>query len=406
MEEVRVVEVPRPLHADAPPSAAVLAWHEIFSDSMRAVLGHDDFADPPAALVASLAEQRHAVRTLLVAVRDDAGAAGPPDPAHVLGYAWISMPRTDNHHLAEVEVVVRPAARHQGVGSALWHAAEERIRAAGRTAVTTWSSHAAEAADGTDAVVPRTGVGRIPAYDDAARFARSHGFTLEQGERQSTLHLPVEPARVDAWRAEAEAVAGQDYRLVQWSDRAPEKWLESLAELQRRMSVDVPTGGLDFREEAWDAARIRDMEEEMTRADQRYALSAAEHVPSGELVAFTYVVLPRSLPEVVYQYNTLVHGEHRGRRLGLLVKAANLQLLARTQPSARRLHTWNAGENRHMLAINERMGFVQASVEGAWQRRYDVGVREGASEEDRESGTGQGAGVTGAAAEQGAGASV
>ncbi|PFG39641.1 acetyltransferase (GNAT) family protein [Georgenia soli] len=375
--EMRVVEVPRPPHTDAPASAAVQAWHEVFAESMRAVLGHDDFADPPAALVAMLAEQRHAARTLLVALRDgagagdDAGASLPSDPADVLGYAWFSLPRTDNHHLAEAEVVVRPAARHRGVGTALWHAAEERIRAAGRATVTTWTSHAAEAPEGSDAVVPRTGVGRIPADDDAARFARRHGFALEQGERQSTLHLPVDPDRVTAWRGEAEAVAGPDYRLVQWTDRAPEEWLDSLAELQRRMSVDVPLGGLDFREEAWDAQRIRDMEEELAGADQRYVLSAAEHVPGGELVAFTYVVLPRSRPEVAYQYNTLVHGEHRGRRLGLLVKAANLQLLATTQPALRRLHTWNAGENRHMLAINERMGFVPASLEGAWQRRYD-----------------------------------
>lgn len=372
--EVRVVEVPRPPHADAPPSAPVLAWHEIFAESVRAVLGHDDFADPPAALVAMLAEQRHAARTLLVAVEDagdDAGASRPRVPADVLGYAWFSLPRTDNHHLAEAELAVRPAARDRGVGTALWHAAEARIRAAGRTTVTTWTSHAAEAPEGTDAVVPRTGVGRIPADDAAARFARRHGFALEQGERQSTLHLPMDPARVAAWRAEAEAVAGPHYRLVQWCDRAPEEWLDSLAELQRRMSLDVPLGGLDLREEAWDAQRIRDLEENMAGADQRYVLSAAEHVPGGQLAAFTYVVLPRSRPEVAYQYNTLVHGEHRGRRLGLLVKAANLQLLATVQPALRRLHTWNAGENRHMLAINERMGFVPASVEGAWQRRYD-----------------------------------
>ncbi|WP_052436601.1 GNAT family N-acetyltransferase [Georgenia sp. SUBG003] len=343
MEEVRVVEVRRPAHADAPPSPAVLAWHEIFAESMRDVLSHDDFADPPAALVAKLAEQRHAARTLLLAVRDDAGAAGAPDPSHVLGYASIFLPLTDNLHLAEVEVVVRPAARHRGIGTTLWHAVEERIRSTGRSTVTTWTSHAAEAPEGTVAVVPRTGVGRVPADDDAARFARSHGFSLEQGERQSTLALPVDPARAAAWRAEAAAVAGADYRLVQWCDRAPEEWLDTLADLQRRMSVDVPLGGLDLREEAWDARRIRDMEEEMARSEQRYVLSAAEHVPSGELAAFTYVVLPRSLPEVAYQYNTLVHGEHRGRRLGLLVKAANLELLARTQPAVRRLHTWNAG---------------------------------------------------------------
>ena len=374
MEEVRIVEVPRPPTADAAPSPAVLAWHEIFTEAMRAVLGHDDFADPPATLVADLAEQRHATKTLLVAVRDDAGAASRPDVRHVLGYARIALPRTDNRHLAEVELVVRPAARRQGIGTALWRTAEERLRAAGRSSVTTWTSHAAEAPDGEEALLARTGVGRIPARDDAARFARAHGFTLEQGERQSTLHLPVDPAAVAAWRAEAQAAAGPSYRVVQWCDRTPERWLSALAELQRRMSVDVPLGGLDFREEVWDAQRVRDADEDLAREGRRYVLSAVEHVPDRELVAFTQMAMPQSRRDVVFQHNTLVHGEHRGRRLGLLVKAANLQLLAEVQPEARRIHTWNAGENRHMLAINERMGFVRASLEGAWQRRYDDGA--------------------------------
>ncbi|MFD1505858.1 hypothetical protein FE374_00355 [Georgenia yuyongxinii] len=72
---------------------------------------------------------------------------------------------------------------------------------------------------------------------------------------------------------------------------------------------------------------------------------------------------------MAFQYNTLVRADHRGRSLGLLVKAVNLQLLAATNPAVRRVHTWNAGENAHMLAINEHIGFARASTEGVWQRR-------------------------------------
>lgn len=357
---VRVVEVAAPASPEAAPSSEMLAWRDISAESMREVVGHDDFADPVTALVASHAEQRHATKSLLVAV-DPAGT--------VLGGLWLEMPTDDNTHVADVTIAVRADARRRGIGTALWRAAEERVRAAGRTTASTWSLHAHEAAEGAGAIVPPTGVGRIPADDPAARFLLALGFALEQGERQSTLPVPVPPARPAAWREEARAAAGEDYRLVQWRDATPERWLEQFAELQRRMSVDVPTAGLDFREERWDAARIRDLDEQIARADQAYVLTAVEHVPSGELVAFTHLVMPRSKPEVVYQYNTLVHGDHRGRRLGLLVKAANLELLAREWPAARRVHTWNAGENRHMLAINERMGFRLASVEGAWQIR-------------------------------------
>lgn len=82
------------------------------------------------------------------------------------------------------------------------------------------------------------------------------------------------------------------------------------------------------------------------------------------------------LPEAAFQYNTIVRADHRGHRLGMLVKADNLRTLVEAYPRVRRLHTWNAGENRHMLAINEAMGFEVASVEGAWQRKLVAGTAE------------------------------
>lgn len=34
-----------------------------------------------------------------------------------------------------------------------------------------------------------------------------------------------------------------------------------------------------------------------------------------------------------------------------------------------RVHTWNAGENSHMLAINTALGFRPVSLEGVWEKR-------------------------------------
>lgn len=146
------------------------------------------------------------------------------------------------------------------------------------------------------------------------------------------------------------------------------EWLDAVAELYRRMSVDVPQGGLELEEEAWDAERVRRRDQRLVKAEQDYVLTAAEHVPSGRLVAFTIIKSPQGKP-AAYQDETLVHGEHRGKRLGLWVKAANLEHLAREHPKVERIHTWNADENEHMLAINLRIGFRAASLEGAWQRK-------------------------------------
>ena len=141
-----------------------------------------------------------------------------------------------------------------------------------------------------------------------------------------------------------------------------------MAVLHTRMSVDAPSAGFDFREEKWDADRVVHQGETMLEADLSNVFTAIRHVPTGELVAYTELQWPNAKPHAVYQEDTLVHGEHRGHRLGMLAKAANLEYLLVADPDATRIHTWNAAENRYMLAINEALGFRPAAIEGAWQK--------------------------------------
>ena len=67
------------------------------------------------------------------------------------------------------------------------------------------------------------------------------------------------------------------------------------------------------------------------------------------------------------QGETLVAPAHRGRRLGLRIKIANLDLLLREHPRVHAIDTYNAAENRYMIAINEALGFVPACRVGAWE---------------------------------------
>ena len=77
--------------------------------------------------------------------------------------------------------------------------------------------------------------------------------------------------------------------------------------------------------------------------------------------------LAPSKPWLAEQDDTLVAAGHRGHRLGMLVKIANLRRLAEL-PRVERVTTFNAAENEHMLAINVALGFRPAGWDGEWQR--------------------------------------
>ena len=207
-----------------------------------------------------------------------------------------------------------------------------------------------------------TGFGSVPRDTPETRFLLRRGYRLEQVERVSRLPLP--PAELTAHLAAARAAAGADYRAVVWEGPTSARWLTDLAHLHERMSTDAPSAGLEISAEQWDAQRVRTIEE-LERAGPRTLLQAAiEHVPSGRLVAFNELSVPAEPDRAVEQRDTLVLREHRGHRLGMLVKAANLLQLESTHPGHPGVITFNAEENRHMLAVNEALGFVRDRLRG------------------------------------------
>jgi len=328
-----------------------------------AAWGHHDLAYPALESLVELQDQRYTHRIHLVAVAADR-------PRDVLGAATLRLPQRGNTHLLEVDVLVHPDRVGCGIDDALLGAAQERGRENGRRVVILSSEHGGEpAADDPAALVAPTGSGRIWRTDPGAALAARAGFTLEQAERYSVLRLPVAPERLAELRESAAAAAGDDYRIVSWEDRCPDEWVDDFARLETRMSTDAPNAGLEIVEDPWDAARIRVAEASIALGGRGCLVTAVEHVPTRTLTAFTMVEYPRASPEIVFQEDTLVVHEHRGRQLGQLAKAVNLEHLAGLRPGARRVHTWNAEENSFMLAINVALGFVPTGVYGMWQKR-------------------------------------
>jgi GNAT superfamily N-acetyltransferase len=261
--------------------------------------------------------------------------------------------------------------RRRGIGGALLDRLEALARSDHFSLVQGYQlTRAPESAgdDRAETLPSPTGFGSIPLNAPGTQFALARGYGLEQVERFSRLPLPIDPAVLTAELATAQDRAGADYRVVTWQGRTPESWLDNIALLAQRMNTDAPNAGLSVTEEKWDADRVRAEDDRNESSPRTVLTAAAEHAGSGHLVAFTELSVPGDLDRSVAQLDTLVLKEHRGHNLGMLVKAANLRQLALHHPGYPSVTTFNAEENRHMLRVNEALGFVAEGYEGAWKR--------------------------------------
>ena len=273
----------------------------------------------------------------------------------LVAYSLLQSMLEDPGHLW-ITIDVLPDYRHQGIGTALLEHAEAQAAMDGRHKLIIYAS----SGTGTGERIPSpTGFGSVPASNDEVRFLLAHGYRLEQVERGSRLALPIELTVPKA---------AEGYRLQFWENRTPEHWLEDMAFMCTRMSTDAPSAGLDEPEDVYTVERVREFEAAQATSGRTQLVVAAEHIESGRLVGYSELRVPPEPSRSVSQGDTLVLREHRGHRLGMLLKAANLDRLQREYPGHPAVLTFNAEENRFMLDVNEAVGFVPVGYEGAWRK--------------------------------------
>ncbi|TQL55796.1 GNAT family N-acetyltransferase [Subtercola boreus] len=265
-----------------------------------------------------------------------------------------------------LDIDVHPDFERHGIGRALADTVEAHSRALGQAKLLTYAVSPVPHG-GRRMLAPPTGFGAVSATNREVRFLLARGWRLEQVERASRLALPAASGVLAQAAVDARASAGADYDVVTWRGTTPEPWLADLAVLLTRMSTDAPTAGLEEPEDPWTPDRVAEHDLRVVGSSRETLTAAALHVRSGRLVAFNQLAVPEDPARPVSQQDTLVLREHRGHRLGMLVKVANLDQLQRVAPGHPSLLTWNAEENRHMLGINEALGFVPIGYEGAWR---------------------------------------
>ncbi len=332
---------------DPTDDVALGAWHHAYAVADRHELGE-----------MAATWQLEEVRATML---DDAshtwtGAWSGVLDGETVAAGWLSTPLLDNPELAEMTVHVHPAHRRRGHGTTMLTHLESVARERGRRVLTGLASWPYDAGtDGTGASGPG--------------FAAARGWALALSEVQRELPLPV-PAGLLERLAQDAAPAHEAYTLRSWSGPVPDELLQGWAELSALLPTEAPMGDLELEPDEVRTGVVRERETTLERQGRtKYNTLAVDD--DGTAVAYTDLVTTVHEPGRAYQWGTLVHGDHRGHRLGVALKVANLRLLQDQAPDVNRVTTFNAEVNTHMVDVNEELGFVPVSRLGDFQKRLE-----------------------------------
>lgn len=323
--------------------AGLGAWHATYLEA--------DTRGRPFATPWMLEEARAAVQAPAVASERIvlSGVVG----GEVVSAAQLILPLKDNLDNADFHLHTHPDHQRRGHGATMLRHLESLVAVKGRRHLGTMVDHAYD-------------LGPSGTGEPGVEFLTRRGYRHALGEVQSSCPLPV-PADVLA-RLAAEAAAHHDgYTLRTFVDRCPDDILCSFGRLMGMLVTEAPTGELVVETEVYDEERIRAQEEMMTKGGRTSYFAVAVDA-AGEVVAYTQLAVPRFDPGRAYQWGTLVDPAHRGHRLGLAVKTANLALLQAHEQGLSAVITYNAEVNDHMLAVNRRFGFAPVARSAELQK--------------------------------------
>lgn len=260
-----------------------------------------------------------------------------------VGTLTLTLYLLDNLEAAGLDGAVHPDHRRRGLGRQLLAFGLAEVRRHGRRRVFV---EAAWAPDGTDG--------------KAFALLRQAGGRAVLDDHRRLLDLRAQPP------GDPHPVP-DGYRVVQWVDVAPDELVDGCAYLLGRMTLDAPMGEMDYEQEKWDAARYRERESSAQERGRVRLSTAVVHEATGQVAGLTDIGLNRERTAVAYQWDTIVDPEHRGRRLGLVLKTWNHRQLVDRVEGVRFVNTWNAASNTYMVAVNEALGFQVAEKWSEWQ---------------------------------------
>ncbi len=263
----------------------------------------------------------------------------------VVANGSLELGEWDNLDLAWCSVLVHPEHRRRGHGSAL---VEHLVRQAREHGARSFGSEG----------------WALPGVED---FAGRHGLRLGNAVVHSIQLVDELPPGLVEGLLEDAAGHARDYELVRLQAPSPEELLPALAELTAAIN-DAPMGDLDIEPENFPVQRIRNYERCQLASGRRVYRVVARHRSSGRLAGHTIVAVDAEQPQYADQHDTSVLREHRGHRLGLLLKSEMLRWLGEAEPALARIDTWNDEGNDPMFAVNELLRYRRTARNLEFQR--------------------------------------
>lgn len=236
---------------------------------------------------------------------------------------WVHGPRA-----TFAEILVDPARRRRGIGTALVERVVERCRELEVEVLRADYSTAAGAA-----------------------FAASVGAVEEYRIVRSLL--PLQTAELP------EPPVPDGFRLVTWLGRVPDEHLDALVRARAAMEDAPAPDGMDFPSPT--AEDVRASEESLRRREREMRLTVAID-RDGEIGAFTELRVSKG-SKLGFTDDTATVAAHRGKGLARAVKVESLRRLRDDHPEIDVVTTRNAEENAAMRGLNESAGFRPTVVE-------------------------------------------
>ncbi|MEJ7689644.1 MAG: hypothetical protein WKF76_03990 [Nocardioidaceae bacterium] len=198
------------------------------------------------------------------------------------------------------------------------------------------------------------------------RFAERHGFNLANTQVERRLALPVSDRLLTSVAARARE-KHRGYRLRTIVGPIPSDVAQGYCDVNNRLALEAPGGELHVEQNRRTPQILADQDEEIHEQGRTRVTTLALDA-EGTVVALSCAIVTSASEPHVDQWSTIVRADHRGHRLGLAIKVAQIKVIQQQFPSKRFITTTNAETNAHMVAVNEALGFERFALEGDFQR--------------------------------------